>query len=307
MSAAQKIASALGDARREGRDWRCRCPLHGGRSLVIGDGDNGCVLVTCWAGCERLDVLAEMRRRGLLERRADYAPQFVSARRHHDDAGRTARALNIWDYARPGAGTIVARYLESRGIVFVLWPSSLRFHPNCPRPKDREGNFLAPLPAMVALVEHVGRGPVAVHCTYLRPDGSAKAELPKKQQRSFFGPVAGGAVHFGAPRFGEWLAVAEGVETALSVAVACSMPAWAALCADGIRKLVLPPAASHVILCGDHDANATGERAARDAAGRWITDNRDVRLAFPPEPNTDFNDVLTGRATSQTIEARHVA
>jgi hypothetical protein len=125
--------------------------------------------------------------------------------------------------------------------VFVLWPSSLRFHPNCPRPKDKEGNFLAPLPAMVALVEHVGRGPVAVHCTYLRPDGSAKAELPKKQQRCFFGPVAGGAVRFGAPRFGQWLAVAEGLETALSVAVACSMPAWAALCAEGIRKLVLPP------------------------------------------------------------------
>jgi putative DNA primase/helicase len=175
MNAAQ-VAAALGDARREGRDWRCRCPLHGGRSLVIGDGDNGCVMVTCWAGCGRLDVLAELRRRGVLERRVDYAPQTISTRRHHDTS-RTARALDIWRDARPGSGTIVARYLESRGIVFVLWPSSLRFHPNCPRPKDKEVNFFAPLPAMVALVEHVGRGPVAVHCTYLRPDGSAKAEL----------------------------------------------------------------------------------------------------------------------------------
>jgi hypothetical protein len=45
MSAAQKIASALGDAQREGRGWRCRCPLHGGRSLVIGDGKRGRLLV----------------------------------------------------------------------------------------------------------------------------------------------------------------------------------------------------------------------------------------------------------------------
>jgi hypothetical protein len=39
------IAAALGDARREGGAWRCRCPLHGGRSLVIRDGDQGRVLV----------------------------------------------------------------------------------------------------------------------------------------------------------------------------------------------------------------------------------------------------------------------
>jgi putative DNA primase/helicase len=66
MNAAD-IARALGDARREGRTWRCRCPLHGGRSLTLRNGDGGCVLVTCWGGCNRLDVLAELRRRGLLD------------------------------------------------------------------------------------------------------------------------------------------------------------------------------------------------------------------------------------------------
>lgn len=28
------VARALGDARREGRTWRCRCPPHGGRDLL---------------------------------------------------------------------------------------------------------------------------------------------------------------------------------------------------------------------------------------------------------------------------------
>jgi len=36
MSAAA-IAAALGDARREGRGWRCRCPLHQTRGLVLRD------------------------------------------------------------------------------------------------------------------------------------------------------------------------------------------------------------------------------------------------------------------------------
>lgn len=48
---AAAIAAALGDAQREGCAWRCRCPLHGGRSLLLRDGAAGCVLVTCWGGC----------------------------------------------------------------------------------------------------------------------------------------------------------------------------------------------------------------------------------------------------------------
>ena len=104
-----------------------------------------------------------------------------------------------------GAGTIVSRYLANRGIELEHWPASLRFHPRCPRPRDDAGNLVSPLPAMVALVEHVERGPVAVHCTYLRPDGSEKADLPKHKQRACFGPVGGGAVRLGMPRAGERL------------------------------------------------------------------------------------------------------
>ena len=65
---AAEIAAVLGDARRKGRAWRCRCPLHGGRNLTLRDGDGGRVLATCWGGCDRRDLLAELRRRGLLDR-----------------------------------------------------------------------------------------------------------------------------------------------------------------------------------------------------------------------------------------------
>jgi putative DNA primase/helicase len=221
------------------------------------------------------------------------------------ETSRTTRALNIWRDTQRGAGSIVARYLASREIACDQWPPSMRFHPRCPRPKDDVGNFVSPLPAMVALVEHVERGPVAVHCTYLRRDGSGKADIEKP--KAIFGPVGGGAVRLGAPREGQWLAVGEGLETTLSVAVACAIPAWAALSAGGIKNLLLPPEATHVVICADHDASGTGERAAHEAAACWLAEGRRVRVAKPPDCGTDFNDVLAGRAAVKINEAHYVA
>jgi hypothetical protein len=57
MSAAAEIAVALGDARREGFGWRCRCPLHGGRSLTLRDGQSGRILATCWGAVIDLKCL----------------------------------------------------------------------------------------------------------------------------------------------------------------------------------------------------------------------------------------------------------
>jgi putative DNA primase/helicase len=297
------VALALGEARREGTTWRCRCPLHGGRSLVLRDGDEGRLLVKCWGGCDRRDLLAELRRLGLLEGHgSNYRSRATTAPRRDDpcDASRTARALLIWYEALPIFGTLAERYLLGRSIVLADLPAevsaSLRFHPRCPHPSGTK------LPAMVALVERVGAGPVAIHRTFLRADGSGKANI--EPDKASLGPVGGGAVRFGMPRAGEWLITAEGIETALAVLTACSMPAWAALSAGGIRALVLPREATHLIIAADHDASGTGQRAARDAAQRWLAQGRCVRIAMPLERGTDMADVLLAGDTS---EARHVA
>jgi putative DNA primase/helicase len=55
LTMAAEIAAAL-EERREGRQWRCRCPIHGGRSLVVRDGDAGRTLVFCHGGCEAHEV-----------------------------------------------------------------------------------------------------------------------------------------------------------------------------------------------------------------------------------------------------------
>jgi phage/plasmid primase-like uncharacterized protein len=155
---------------------------------------------------------------------------------------------------------------------------------------------------MVALVEHVGRGPVGVHCTYLRPDGSGKADIEKP--KAIFGVPAGGAVRFAMPRSGTPLAVCEGLETTLAVMTACGMPGWAALSAVGLRALVLPPEATDVVICADHDESGVGQRAAHDAAQRFLAEGRRTCIAMPPEPNTDMADVLLAGAANG---ARYVA
>src|SRR6185312_12677922 len=45
---------------KTGNGWRARCPAHGSRSasLSIAQGDNGTLLIHCFAGCEVHDVLA---------------------------------------------------------------------------------------------------------------------------------------------------------------------------------------------------------------------------------------------------------
>src|SRR5687767_1574828 len=110
---AVKIAAALGGARREGPGWRCRCPLHVGRSLDVSDGREGRLLIRCWGGgCAPADILAELRRLGLLDGEADHRPAPIPACPDRDDDNkRIAWARRIWDAARDARASPVARYL----------------------------------------------------------------------------------------------------------------------------------------------------------------------------------------------------
>jgi hypothetical protein len=294
MSAAD-IAVALGDARREGRGWRCRCPLHNGRSLTLRDGDAGCVLVTCWAGCDRRDVLAALRRRGLLNARAtDYRGHSAKKSQREDavrtDARRSKAALAIWQSARPAGGTLVQNYLVSRGLHLPA-PPTLRFHTSLKHPSG--GTW----PAMVALITRGSdNSPLAIHRTFLSRDGSGKA--PAHPQKMMLGPCRGGAVRLASAD--GLLMVGEGIETCLAAMQATGKPAWAALSTSGLRSLELPPEVRDVVVLADGDA--AGEAAARAAALRWKSEGRRVRIARPPR-GFDFNDVLLSRPLCRAEDA----
>ena len=307
MTAAE-IARALGGG-KVGGHWIARCPAHDDRkpSLSIREADDGKVLVKCFAGCEQALVIAALRARGLWPTNDRYQAKIIRpqlrqpACNEHDgdDAVRTAAALRIWQLAEPAADTLVETYLQSRRIN-VTPPTSLRFHPALQHPS---GGLW---PAMIALVR---RGtvdePVAIHRTFLARDGRSKA--PVVPSKMMLGPCHGGAVRLGTVQPDRWLAVGEGLETTLSVMQACAIPGWAALSEGGIKNLILPPGAAKVLVCADNDANGTGQRAARDAAERFLGEGRSVSIATPPMTGMDFNDVLSGDKEEAMVEARHVA
>ncbi len=284
---ARNIAQALGAARRHGTGWIARCPAPGhgrGRgdrnpSLSLRD-DGDWVLVYCHSGCEQGDVIATLRDWGLLPCAETASPRRRGAR---DDRPRAPLVLDLWRQAVPAQGTPVERYLEVRGFTGPI-PATLRYHPDL---KHTSGSRH---PAMIAAVARVPeRAVTGVHRTYLAPGGTGKAKA--NPAKAMLGTVGGGAVRL-APA-GEHLAIAEGIETALSIMQATSAPTWAALSVGGIKNLILPPLplASVVTITADHDA--VGLRAAHDAAERWTLEGRRVRIALPPE-GRDFNDLLRG-------------
>jgi putative DNA primase/helicase len=295
---AETLARALG-GRKAGSGWVARCPAHDDRtpSLSLADGHDGCLLVKCWAGCSAHDVLSALRRCELIG--ANKLRGVIDARGGSSDAvDRKKRALDLWNEAFPVSGTIAAQYLAARGLALPSLPV-LRFHPRCPHPSG------ANLPAMIGLVEHVDHGPTAIHRTFISADGSGKAAV--EPDKASLGPVAGGAVRLAQARAGQWLLVAEGLETTFSVMHACALPGWAALSAGGIKSLVLPSSANMVLICADNDANGVGQRDANAAAERFLAEGRRVRIALPPTPGLDFNDLLRGSASVRIDESRHVA
>lgn len=210
---AAEVARALG-GHRDGKWWSCRCPAHDDRSpsLSLCDGGRG-LIVHCHAGCRRDEVVAQLHRFGLLDRDAaapikPVDPAEMERRRviEERDRRRIADILDFWqcetDPVRPGSA--VERYWMSRNLALPI-PQTIRASRSWLRHPEGGGR-----PAMVALVEHVADGPVAIHRTWLAVDGSAKAAF--RDARRALGPVKGGAVRF-APA-GEPAHAARGVAAA---------------------------------------------------------------------------------------------
>ena len=123
--------------------------------------------------------------------------------------------------------------------------------------------------------------------TWLSADGSNKA--PVDPQRKIFGPYRSGAVRL-APA-GEKLAVAEGVETALSIFQATHIPTWAALTASNLRCVTIPECVRELLVCADGDA--AGEQAAQALALRFMRERPGaIAKIARAGSGMDFNNLM---------------
>jgi DNA primase len=62
MTPAEQLLSRVEGARRTGRGWIAKCPAHkdGSPSLSISEGDDGRVLLRCFAGCSAASVVSAL-------------------------------------------------------------------------------------------------------------------------------------------------------------------------------------------------------------------------------------------------------
>lgn len=321
------VAELLPHGRRDGPEWRCgslggeqgqslAVRLSGGRAGVwsdfaSGEAGDALDLVAAVLFCgDRREAMGWARRwLGLGDDATTAEPvrRAPAASADGMDAEAVAKrrkALALFAAARePITGTPAAHYLAARGLHLAELgrvPRALRFHPAC-----WCGEAGGPLPAMLAAITGPDGARLATHRTWIAQDADGvwrKAKL--KDAKRTLGSYAGGTIRLwrgatatplaqAAP--GASVALAEGIETALSVALAC--PELRVLCAvslGNLARVALPANVATVILAADNDGdNPSAAKALARAVERFTAEGREVRIARPPEGMKDFNDVLT--------------
>lgn len=328
---AQRIAplaaELLPQGRRDGQEWRCgslagepgqslAVRLTGARAGVWADFSSGergdaldLVAAALFAG-DKAEAMRWARRwlgightttaAELTARRAPAPAAATAAAPDAETLAKRRKALALFAEARQDG---YEAYLAGRGIdlrELGRKPRALRFHPACWCAEAGR-----PLPAMLGAITGPTGEHLATHRTYLaqQADGTWR-KAPLLRAKKVLGAFAGGTIRLwrgasarplaeAAP--GETVALAEGIETALSVAIAA--PELRVLCAvssGNMPKVELPPAVAIVILCADNDGdNAKTAKALADAVDRFTAEGRQVRIARPPDGVKDFNDVLT--------------
>ncbi|MGP1273903.1 MAG: toprim domain-containing protein, partial [Caulobacterales bacterium] len=161
---------------------------------------------------------------------------------------------------------------------------SLRFHP--PSFYGPEGGGpIARLPAMLAAITDLEGRHTGTHRTWLRPDGSAKADVDTP--RRAMGTLLGNGVRFGAPA--DVLIAGEGIETVLSVRSALpEIPALAALSSGHLAAIRFPAGLRRLYVLRDRDPAGA---AARDRLEARAAETGIEAVTLTPRLG-DFNDDL---------------
>lgn len=200
---------------------------------------------------------------------------------------RTRRlADSLWTAAMPLAGSLAETYLrQARAVPLPDDADVLRFHPG-PWRNRSDGR---PAPAMLARMTCPTSGqPTGTHVTYLRPDGSGKADGPRP--KLMLGKA--GIIRLSPDEdvcLG--LAIAEGIETALSALALGLRPVWAAGSAGAIARFPVLSGLECLTIIADPEP--VGLRAARACAERWRAAGTEARVLMPERG--DLNDLIRGQ------------
>jgi len=289
----------LGPVPKAGNTYRAACPVcargRGDAALSVKlEGER--VLMHCHR-CEApyLELLAAL---GLdprdLKSSSDWTPR-PRVEPTADEAQR-GKLLRLWNETfELDTRNVGGRYLEHRGLSPGRYPQNVRVHGLLDYWEN--GVVTGTYAALLSRVENKAGELMALHKTYLSADGRGKAPVnpAKKLSRSVLeGGVMGCAIRLQVA--GEQLAIAEGIETALAVHQATGLPTWAAVSASGLERFEWPSSVSELLIAADNDVNGRGQQAAHTLARRALEAGLTVKLALPPEPGTDWLDVVASES-----------
>ncbi|MFN6953780.1 MAG: toprim domain-containing protein [Acetobacteraceae bacterium] len=279
MADAASIAARFG-LRRTGSAWSGTCPAcgyNGTLSLTDRDGRALWHCHSCQDGAGIARAIG-LRSEGYAAPNPPNPPNRPAAPDHRDAARR------LWDQAAPIAGTTAERYLAARGLAGFASPA-LRFLPD-----QRHAPTGSRWPVMLAACTCPTSGELrAVHRTFLARDGRGKA--PVDPAKMTLGPTGGAVIRLAEPEAGKPLVIGEGIESSASAGLLIGAPAWAAIAAGNLSRIVLPGIVKAVVIAADPDP--VGQREADAAGRRWQAEGRAVEIATPNDPNEDFNDMMT--------------
>jgi hypothetical protein len=198
-------------------------------------------------------------------------------------------AAGVWAAAKPLEGVPLA-YLRSRCCKIPPPGSHLRCDPQLVHPCGHIG------PGLVALVTDARSAqPISLHRTWVAADGS-KAPIERPRLLASNHRKAGGVIRLYAHQPGEPLGIAEGIETALSLAHA-DVPVWSCIDAGNLATLPVLPGVTELLI--GVDADPAGEAAAAECAARWRAAGRRVLLVRPDPGFGDLNDVARAYAGNE--------
>jgi hypothetical protein len=174
---------------------------------------------------------------------------------------------------------VLIRYLNNRGLYVDPIPEAIRFHPRLPYWQSCK--LIDHFPAMLGLITDVNNNLVALHRTFLSPDGvKASVKYPKKITTPIT-TISGASVKLGQPD--DVLFVCEGIETGLAVMLETKKPVWCCLSAGGLERVVIPESVKKVYIMADKDRSGVGEKSAKKLSYRLMAQGVTVHIVIPGE------------------------
>jgi putative DNA primase/helicase len=190
---------------------------------------------------------------------------------------------SLWATCKP-LGGVALDYLNARRCVIPPADGHLRWHHALRHPSGFVGAGL------VALITDVLTGEaLSLHRTWIQANGT-KADVDPPRLLLGGHRKQGGVIRLWPVEASTTtLGIAEGVETALSLAWA-DLPTWACIDAGNMSKLPVLPGIETLVIGRDNDR--AGIDAAHECGSRWLAADREV-LVTAQEQN-DLNDLIMG-------------